>query len=255
MRDAPDTVKRVFDVWSEMPEIEFVPLTNEDLEEQLSGLGLELSALSIQVKSDLLRTKLLKDQPAVWVDATALPTRPIADWLPAALRPSEFFAFAAPGPDRPISSWFLATGVANHPILDTLFEHLVRYFRVRREPVGAPRRIHVRRRYYARCVRRDPLWSVMPDGGYGYPYYPYFVYHYMFDYLLKTDAKFERSWAKTPKMSAIPAHVAQWANRASDAETLSEMSASILGSSPIQKLNWRHQYPAELVLRARMSVS
>ena len=53
------------------------------------------------------------DDGGVWVDASVVPVKPLSQWLGDALTEAGFFAFERPGPDRPISSWFLAATPRN----------------------------------------------------------------------------------------------------------------------------------------------
>jgi hypothetical protein len=77
-----------------LPSEAFVPL---------AGKAVEPEAFS-----DVARLELLARYGGVWADATVYCLRPLDEWLPARMT-SGFFAFARPGPDRMLSSWFLAT--------------------------------------------------------------------------------------------------------------------------------------------------
>lgn len=57
--------------------------------------------------SDQIRLELLHRYGGVWADATTMCAVPLDDWLADAM-PCGFFAFARPGPDRMVSTWFLA---------------------------------------------------------------------------------------------------------------------------------------------------
>lgn len=67
------------------------------------------------VLSELLRLELLFHHGGVWADATTLCALPLADWLPERIAEG-FVAFARPGPDRPLSTWFLAARPADPTI-------------------------------------------------------------------------------------------------------------------------------------------
>ena len=66
----------------------------------------------IQAFSDILRINLLEKYGGVWVDATTFCSKPLDEWLPTVMT-SGFFAFAKPGCDRLVSSWFLSTATDN----------------------------------------------------------------------------------------------------------------------------------------------
>lgn len=57
--------------------------------------------------SDQIRLELLDRYGGVWADATTICARPLDDWLPDSM-PQGFAALSRPGPDRMISTWFLA---------------------------------------------------------------------------------------------------------------------------------------------------
>lgn len=58
--------------------------------------------------SNVLRASLLSEHGGVWADATVYCLRPLDEWIDRAAREG-FFAFARPGPERMLSSWFLAS--------------------------------------------------------------------------------------------------------------------------------------------------
>jgi hypothetical protein len=62
--------------------------------------------------ANLVRLELLWRHGGVWVDATAMCVRALDEWLTSVLTQG-FFAFANPGPDRMLSTWFLAAEPAN----------------------------------------------------------------------------------------------------------------------------------------------
>jgi len=57
--------------------------------------------------SDQIRLELLDRYGGVWADATTICARPLDEWLGEAM-PHGFAALSRPGPDRMISTWFLA---------------------------------------------------------------------------------------------------------------------------------------------------
>lgn len=111
-KNAPETVKRCAATWQRHNptwDICFLDSTSAaekvTLPPAVKTLNLPLPALS-----DVIRICLLKKYGGVWADATLWCTRPLDDWIEAVCNPSGFFAYEKPGPDRPISSWFLAAG-------------------------------------------------------------------------------------------------------------------------------------------------
>ena len=118
------------------------------------------------VLSELLRLELLFRHGGVWADATTLCALPLADWLPARMAEG-FLAFARPGPDRPLSTWFLAA-----------------------RP-GDPTIAAWRARAIAYWSDRD-----VPER--------YFWMHDRFAELLDEDPGVAERWARTPVSSSAP---------------------------------------------------
>jgi SAM-dependent methyltransferase len=80
-----------------------------DLEEHIDLRTKTITAASL---SDIVRLLLLHEFGGVWADATLYCNQPLNDWLPSAAG-TGFFAFANPGPDRLLASWFLAAAPGN----------------------------------------------------------------------------------------------------------------------------------------------
>ncbi|HZS31244.1 MAG TPA: capsular polysaccharide synthesis protein [Gaiellaceae bacterium] len=158
---------------------------------------------AVSHRTDLLRTDLLATHGGVWADATCYCTRPLDDWLPAAVDPSGFFAFARPGFDRPISSWFLAARPGNLAVTrlrDFLRDHMARPLRPAPRPLVGLLMLtpFTRGLWFSRLIR-DRLGVE-----------PYYAIHYAFELLLRTDPAFARVWQETPTVSARPLHALLW---------------------------------------------
>jgi hypothetical protein len=155
-------------------------------------------------KANFLRMDLLAAHGGVWVDATTFCGVPLDAWLPA-LTATGFFAFARPGKDRLLSTWFLAA-VPGHPVLLAW-------------------RGHCRR--YARMTSR-------PDF--------YFWFPYLFADLCRADPAVLRVWKATPRVSADPSHAVQWsAGRPDRTGALARRIAE--GAILVHKLDWRLDLP------------
>ena len=114
--------------------------------------------------SNLVRLGLLHRHGGVWADATTICARPLDDWLPEAAG-SGFFAFAAPGGDRALSNWFLASS-PGHRIVEQWRAASLGYWAGRE----------------ARHV--------------------YFWCHGLFGQLLDLDLRFRADWEAVPRISA-----------------------------------------------------
>lgn len=163
--------------------------------------------------SDRLRIALLAQHGGVWVDATTYCLRPLDDWLFDVLGPG-FFAFDRPGPDRLISSWFLAAEPNNY-IIRRWAELTLQYWRNR--------------------PQRDD----------------YFWFHHLFGSEYRNDIEFGEIYDRMPKLSAdgphyyIPQDVTLWA-------PVTELDRAMLtnGEIPLLKLSHklrRDEYPVDLL--------
>ncbi len=106
---APALVRSNWHRWQTLnPEYEVVIL-DKDTALRLTGeLPADISKIPPQAASNLIRIALLRQYGGIWVDATALPVRPLADWLEPLVARSGFIAFAYDGQTRPLANWFLA---------------------------------------------------------------------------------------------------------------------------------------------------
>jgi len=117
-----------------------------------------------EAASDLVRLELMHRYGGVWADATTLCAKPLDDWLPAKMD-SGFFAFERPGPDRMLSTWFLAAESG---------AYIVEKWRAAAID------------YWADRDARDD----------------YFWVHKLFARCYRTDIYFRMDWDRTPKHSA-----------------------------------------------------
>ena len=108
---APLVVQKCYESWQKHnPDWNIVLLDENNIQEHIT---LRAKQITHQALSDILRINLLSKYGGVWVDATCFCTKPMGEWLYANLN-SGFFAFERPGPDRMISSWFLASTKNNY---------------------------------------------------------------------------------------------------------------------------------------------
>jgi Capsular polysaccharide synthesis protein len=228
-QQAPDLVRFVFRRWAELNPGHLVRVLDwSDAERILADVPLPLKSLPPQVPADLLRTRLLLDG-GVWADATLLPTVPLDDWLPEQMA-GGFFAFDRPGPDRPLSNWFLAA-TPNHPMMHKWLRESLRFW-------SRPRKIM---HFAGSLVAPDPVATVEPERCGQNNEYPYFWHHYLFRYLMETDAEFAAQWQLCGKSSAQPPHQLQWLFEKTEPDREAILQA--IHDAPVHKLNWRKQYP------------
>ncbi len=226
---APAVVQSCFQRWARLnPEYQLRVLEASDAATLLAPYN--FPPVPPQALSDILRVKLLLEHGGLWVDAALFPIVPLDSWLPGG---AGFFAFARPGPDRPISSWFLAS-VPGHVIMQKLWAEILRFW-------CKPRQMAT---YDGGLIPADPATSVAPEAGGASDFYPYFWLHYLFQYLLETDAAFADSWALCPQPPAGPPHRLQAV--CAGAATVEAIIAAAR-TAPVQKLNWRASYPLDVL--------
>jgi hypothetical protein len=230
LKEAPEIVKFNFNAWAKLnPAYEIEILDKAKVHEILRNFPIEIDFLTPQALSDVVRARLLSTSGGVWVDASVLPTLPLDDWLHSVITSSGFFAFEKPGPDRPLSSWFLAA-TKNNMIMNKWWGRVERFWSVQRSFVdGIPEN----------PVRAVDTW---PDR------FPYFWFHYLFQSLVDQDPDFANHWSACAKCSADAPHALQ-AKFAKEINPTAEQVASISIMAPVHKLNWRDPYQIELLAK------
>jgi hypothetical protein len=237
LEDAPPLVRFNLKRWSDLNrDYELRVLTRKDAHALLCDLPFAVEALTPQALSDLVRIRLLRSG-GVWADPTVLPSRPLRTWLPAAMETGEFFAFSNPGPDRLISSWFLAA-TSEHSMVHAWDAACRTYWCKPREVITA------------RVAKEDATKHVAPAEGGLADTSPYYWFHYLFAYLVETDTTFAHAWQRCDKRSAKPAIELQRLYLVGEAPDRKALLATAR-SAPVHKLTWRKEYP----LRALRFVS
>jgi Capsular polysaccharide synthesis protein len=236
---APDLVRFNFDRWVALnPDYRLKVLDRHDVRELFEGIDLSIWELPIiQNVADVVRTRLLRDNGGVWVDASVFPVKPLSHWLDDAITEAGFFAFERPGWDRPISNWFLAATPRNLIVREWCKE-TERFW-------SNPRR------RLKKGIPADPVASVSSNGPANSNQFPYFWHHYLFQYLLESNIEFAETWNRCARMDAGPPHRLQalFSNTPNPSVADIRSAASV---APMQKLNWRVSYPLD-VLAASLS--
>ena len=231
IEQAPELVKLNFARWAEMnPGYQFKALDEADVDALLASDPAPIYPATPQALSDVVRAKLLRHTGGVWVDATVFPTRPLDHWLPQITAQSGFFAFERPGPDRPLSSWFIAAS-ADNMMVDRWAAEVEAYWRSPRSAWDG-------------IIPENPVGSVTEWTD----QFPYFWFHYLFQKLVDTDADFAAGWARCAKLSADEPHLMQARMGQQPLPEWGEV-LEIADRAPMHKLNWRAEYPLE-TLRA-----
>ena len=190
-----------------------------------------LMATSPQVYANAIRLCLLDAHGGVWADATTFCRTPLSEWLTPP--PGGFFAFSAPGADRMLSNWFIASTKGHYLIQVMTREYIGILERVGPLTVFSHAMVDdILARAETTDVFFDPL---LLDTLHGYPY---FLFHYLFARLYRSDEKFKQAWDATRKISAHPSHAAQSLDLR--APTDGAARETLRAANPlVHKLDWR----------------
>jgi hypothetical protein len=200
---APYLVERCFASWElKNPGWDFRCLDAVSVQRYVdlhSVVDFQSQSVTAASLSDILRILLLHEFGGVWVDATLLCNRPLDEWLPS-LMTEGFFAFAAPGHDRLLSSWFLSA-IADHHLISAWCRRTIEYWSSRR------------------CAEN------------------YFWFHHLFNDICNSDKAAADAWARVPKISADGPHAVQFGGLMYRPQT--DAMGSVDWKTPVFKLTYR----------------
>jgi hypothetical protein len=179
-------------------------------------------AITPAALSDVIRIHLLTTHGGVWADATTWCVRPLDDWIDLVTAQSGFFAYAKPGPDRPISSWFLASTVNNY-LADRLKDATNVYWE----------------RHVGSNSSTSSDLSDSPSSK------EYFWFHKLFGQLLQSDSRYRELWNAVPEISADAPHYLQRVGLTADGNHETEYHIRNRLTN-VYKLNHRIALPADV---------
>lgn len=233
MTQAPPLVQWGLRRWKTLhPDYELVVLEAAQVNDLLAGSSIPWKTMAPQALSDVVRSQLMAKHGGIWVDASVIAVRPLDTWLPELMPDTGFFAFRRPFWDRPLSSWFLASAPENY-LAGCWWQEVQRFWQQER----------VLARYKGDLIPENPIATVAPTTQ-NQREYPYFWVHYLFEYLVVTNIEFRRQWNACSNCSAGPPHELQNLFAGRSRPGLNEMRSALL-AAPVQKLNWRINYPID----------
>ncbi|MDB5137632.1 MAG: Capsular polysaccharide synthesis protein [Mucilaginibacter sp.] len=230
---APVVVQKCYASWlKHNPGWNVIFLDEKNLTDYIS---LKPRQTTRQALSDILRINLLAKHGGLWVDATCFCTKPLDDWLYNNMV-SGFFAFNRPGPDRMLSSWFMAGSKDNY--ITHIYQTAVDAYWDANPNIAF---FEISRWYFLnRYLRRMKVQTWF--GSFAtkiLKVYPYFWFHYLFESIYLNDKRIRDMWDTTPKISADIPHKLQFAglfNPLTD-EIKTEIDNKI---APVYKLTWKY---------------
>jgi hypothetical protein len=198
--DAPWLVRKCLASWQvHNPDWDIRILDSVTVQQYIELPDLDGKEITHASMSDIIRSLLLHEYGGVWVDATLLCNAPLDSWLPAAAVDG-FFAFDRPGPDRLLSSWFIAA-CEGHPLIAYWHAAVLKYW-----------------------AARDKADA-------------YFWFHYLFGELYTLVPEFCDLWNKVKKISADGPHKVQRIGFFDENEEIVAQAKATL--SPVTKLTYR----------------
>jgi hypothetical protein len=206
--NAPEITKKCLSTWyNHNTEWSIVELNKDNFSDfvNLNFLIPELDKKNIpyDALSDIIRISLLKKYGGVWVDSTLYCNEPLDKWLPGYFI-NGFFAFAYPGPDRPLTSWFLAGNTDSYIV----------------------------NKWYIKTI---DYWSDRLDR------HHYFWFHYQFKDLYNEDSAFKIAWDKIQKIYADgPHYFVPYPKKFSRRLTRNDKKMIDSPSTPVFKLTYKY---------------
>lgn len=167
--NSPEIVKKCVQSWKHYnPDWNIILLDNNNLNDYIKVDDYIISGfhdnLELCHKADIIRTCLLQKYGGLWTDATTFCNKPLNEWLPNCLHEG-FFAFSRPTRDKLLSNWFLYSEKDGY-IINKWCESTIDYYKKNK------------------IAHR------------------YFIHHYLFGDLYKSDSMFKQIWDKVPVLSA-----------------------------------------------------
>lgn len=237
VENAPEIVRLNFHRWAKLnPEYKLVVLDQAQALDVLSDFPIDPAALSHQALSDVLRIHLLAENGGIWVDASLFPVKPLSDWLPETLTNTGVFLFNRPAEDRLIASWFIVA--PENSGLIARWAKKTRQYWSRELPLS--KKVLDIPDQPVRAVRSNQR-DRDPNKGYFY-----FWFHYLFADSCASDIRSAMEWRLSATSPALPPHALQHFCARPESFSLEALRQSA-GCAPVQKLNWRNDYPIDLL--------
>ena len=162
--ESPDIVKKCYQSWKKYnPDWIIIFLDNNNITKYIDNLLFNYfknKNMLLCHLSDIIRCILLMNYGGLWIDSTVLCNMSLNNWLEEYIKEG-FFAFSKPTKDRMLCNWFLYSEKDNY-IIKKWCEKTIEYY-----------------------TENDYAET-------------YFIHHYIFEYLYKTDLLFKRIWINIP---------------------------------------------------------
>lgn len=188
---------------------------------------------------DVLRLAVLSRHGGVWADATVFCVSPLDEWIDDCVG-AGFFAFRNPGRDRMLASWFVASSAGCH--LTRELYHRFRSYWIdsdfRPLQPAQKRLVLFLSKVFNRSTITTRCWF-HPWVRSRLKLYPYYVFHYLFERVVGTDADCADIWNRCPVRSADAPHFLDQAGLLSAVTPDLKERAALL-NAPVFKLTWKY---------------
>ncbi len=195
-----------------------------------------LSHLSIAHLSDLIRLELLEKFGGIWVDASLFCLIPLDHWIYKYLK-SGIFLFESNTRLTIIANWFIAAK-SKHITIILLKKNLLEYWEKNNF-----KKINLWRRILRKVFNPLLNFNIFTARLWFNPIftkiikiYPYQIFYFMFENILKSNKLQKSIWEKTPKLNKYICWPYQDENENISKELIKRIENEFV---PILKLNWR----------------
>lgn len=205
---APPLVKDCLRSWIELnPDYRVIFLSEKNLSEHLNStvqIICKNNNLTPQVKSDIIRINLLADHGGIWADSSCACQTPLNIWLADKVQ-NGFFVFTYRNHKHLLASWFIVSK-KEHYLTRTLADFFNKFWMKNSDLMAYQSANNLLNTLLLktanRILRKNNTWWFKTVVIRNLRVYPYFIFHYAFEYLLSEDKKFAESYNKIPYVSA-----------------------------------------------------
>lgn len=243
--DAPQLVRNCADSWKKFnPDYKIIYLDENNYREYVDlppEIDFRRKDITVQKASVFIRLALLSRYGGVWTDATVYCCRSLDEWLPSYMD-NGFFAFRNPGPDRLMSSWFIAAHAGNKIVTELSHDFFSFFSRNRFRNLNNSFGKYAVRRLSASfntSPEKTKAW-LSPFVTKILQVYPYFIIQYIFNHIVLENEKCRELWNSSPALEAADPHILQTFHYARNEDSISNAFEHIDSrKSPVYKLDWR----------------
>lgn len=207
-KEAPPLAIKCFKSWTDLnPDYLVIFLDNTNLPKYLTKEVISICtnpSISLQAKSDIVRINLLAEHGGIWADSSCMCLKPLDVWLPIVSK-TGFFCFSHKNHHHTLASWFMISS-KNHLITKRLSVYFNNYWSKNPQLQAYQSSQPLLKLFLLQLINQvlkiKKTWWFTKIMTKWFRVYPYFIFHYAFEYLLKHDKSFKAEWEKVLFISA-----------------------------------------------------